>query len=69
MADDDNTASFTHPDASDENTTLNATGLNLGALGAASRGQVQSQQVSPLEQEVLDEYEKLSGNMREVCYF
>jgi len=47
----------------DDSTTHNdsrSTLLNLTGQG--------SSEVSPLEQEVLDEYERLSRNMKEVCH-
>lgn len=52
---DDNTNTATYNNES-KTSILNFTGQ--GSSG-----------VSPLEQEVLDEYERLSRNMKEVCFF
>ncbi|KAK5445151.1 hypothetical protein LTS15_010242 [Exophiala xenobiotica] len=49
-------------DAMDENTTYNDTKSSILNL----TGQGPSLGVSPLEQEVLDEYERLSKNMKEL---
>jgi len=57
MADFNNSTTF---DPDNSSSTVNASSLNLGGTARPE------QQVSPLEQEVLVEYEMLAANMREL---
>ena len=51
-------------DDNDDNTTENPSAfLNLNRTGAGTEGGI-----SPLEQDVLDEYARLSRNMKTVCH-